>query len=344
MENRKQLGVAVVGAGEYTLTQIIPSLRETTHCRLAALVGGDRQEMMDATELHGLSSQHIYSYEQFEAIREDSDVDIVYVTLPNYLHAEYSIRAAQAGKHVICEKPMGMNPQECRYMIQVAEEMGVRLSMGYRLHFDPFHRELMRLGQQQELGAVTKIRIHNSMELDENEWRLDPEKSGGGALVNNGIYAIQAAIYILGQLPNAVTARYTKETQPEKFAEIEQGIAWTLFFDDGVLVECESTYDRQEDFIEATTTGGWFRLEPAFNYDGQKGLTSVGPMQCEPVNQQREQLDDFAQCILAGKKSRVPGEMGLRDAVIIDAIYDAAKRGNCVRLSLQEFAHTIDKV
>ena len=268
----------------------------------------------------------------------------IFVTLPNYLHAEYSIRAAQAGKHVICEKPMGMNPQECRYMIQVAEEMGVRLSMGYRLHFDPFHRELMRLGQQQVLGAVTKIRIHNSMELREDEWRLDPEKSGGGALVNNGIYAIQAAIYIMGQLPNAVTAHYTKETEPETFSEVEQGIAWTLFFDNGVLAECESTYDRQEDFVEATTTDGWFRLEPAFNYDGQKGLTSVGPMKCEPVNQQREQLDDFAQCILTGKQSRVPAAMGLRDALIIDAIYDAAKRGNCVRLSLQEFAHTIDRV
>lgn len=139
------------------------------------------------------------------------------------MHAEYCIRAAEADKQVICEKPMALNPEECNRIIKAVELAGVRFSMGYRLHFDPFNKEMMRLGQQEVFGAVNRLELKNSMKIgDSSPWRLNKELSGGGPLVNNGVYCIQAAIYITGQFPVAVEANFAPETDPQRFNEVEE--------------------------------------------------------------------------------------------------------------------------
>ena len=337
MEDRK-LGIAIAGVGEYTIDQLIPALKETRYCQLAGLISGDAEELQELVQKQGCKGVSVYTYDDFDKISNDDSIDIVYIVLPNFMHAEYVIRAAQAGKHIICEKPLGMNPQECEYMVDAIKKAGVQCSMGYRLHFDPFHRELMRLGQEQVFGPLKRLRLQCSMDAADEAWRLEKEKSGGGPLMNNGVYCVQAAIYLTGKLPQKVTASFVKETMPEKFKDVEQGIRWTFFFEDGIIAECESRYDMEQDMIMAEAENGWFRLEPAFAYDGQKGETSEGLINCTPVNQQAAQMDDFAWCILNGRETRVSVEMGLRDMELIAAIYDAARRDSCVQLSLQQYA------
>jgi predicted dehydrogenase len=249
------------------------------------------------------------------------------------------IRAAKAGKHVICEKPLATTVEACQRMIDACREAGVKLSMGYRLHFDPYNQEMMRLGQNKVYGAVKKIVAHNSMEIgDENQWRLDYERAGGGPLMNNGVYCVQAAQYITGELPVAVTANFLPKTDNKKFDEVEEGIRWTMEFPGGAIAECETSYSKNENLLRAEAEHGWFELNPAYEYEDLEGRTIEGPMKFALINQQAAQIDDFAICIRENRETRVPGEMGLRDVEIMLAIYQSAKTGKRIELHLEEFA------
>jgi len=340
MENGKErLGVALVGLGEYATGQLMPALKETKNCYLAGLVSGDRQKLDQYKTEFGLAEECLYTYENFDSIAENRQIDIVYIVLPNSMHAEYSIRAMKAGKHVICEKPMAMNVTECERIIEAINETGMHFSMGYRLHFDPLNREMMRLGQGERFGEVKKLTLLDSMEIGEkNQWRLDPRRSGGGPLMNNGIYCIQAAIYITGKLPTVVDARFSEKTDPSKFQGLEEGIKWTMYFGDEVIAECESSYSKNQNVMRADAESGWFELNPAYEYEGLKGSTSEGEMKLTPVNQQALQMDDFALCVITDQKSRVPAEMGLRDMKIIAAIYESAEKRSKIDLQIPEFA------
>jgi predicted dehydrogenase len=338
MENEK-LGVALVGLGEYAIDQLMPALKETKNCYLAGLVSGEAQKLAKWKSDFDLENNCLYSYENFDQIAENDQIDIVYIVLPNSMHAEYSIRAMRAGKHVICEKPMAMNVAECEQIIETIEQTGKYFSMGYRLHFDPFNKQMMWLGQGEKMGQVKKLTLHNSMEIGQkDQWRLDPKRSGGGPLMNNGIYCIQAAIYITGKLPIALEASFSTKTDPSKFEGLEEGVKWTMYFGDEVTASCESSYSKNQNLMRAETDSGWFQLQPAYEYNGLKGWTSEGEMQLKPVNQQALQMDDFALCIINRQQTRVPAEMGLRDMKIITGIYEAAQKRSKIELQLQEFA------
>lgn len=340
MENGKErLGVALVGLGEYATGELMPALKETKNCYLAGLVSGDKSKLNKYKNELGLEDHCLYTYEDFDSIADNDQIDIVYIVLPNSMHAEYSIRAMKAGKHVICEKPMAMNVAECEQIMEAIAQTGMHFSMGYRLHFDPFNKEMMRLGQEEKFGEVKKLTLLDSMEIgEEGQWRLDPQRSGGGPLMNNGIYCIQAAIYITGKLPSVVDARYATKTDPSKFEGLEEGIKWTMYFGDDVVADCESSYSKNQNLMRAEAESGWFELNPAYEYRGLKGSTSEGEMQLEPVNQQALQMDDFALCISTGRPSPVPAEMGLRDMKIIAAIYESAEKQSKIDLYLNEFA------
>nr|WP_295922070.1 Gfo/Idh/MocA family oxidoreductase [uncultured Dyadobacter sp.] len=339
MEKKKKLGVALVGLGEYAIGELIPSLQETEHCYLAGLVSGDVEKLDHWGKEAGLESRALYSYDNFDQIVKNPDIDIVYITLPNSMHAEYCIRATRARKHIICEKPLAMDLDECRRIQEAVGDAGVRFSMGYRLHFDPYHMEAMRLGQQEVFGPVRKLVLRNSMEVDDDSaWRIDVERSGGGPLMNNGIYCIQAAIYITGKLPVAVEARFAPKTNPERFNEVPEGVEWTMFFEDGATAVCETSYVKKQSLMRAEAGDGWFELDPAYEYGDLKGKTSLGEMHFPPVKQQAKQMDDFAQCIRNGSDTRVPLEMGIRDMEIITATYESARSGERVELHLDAYA------
>lgn len=329
----KKLGIALVGLGNYATNQLAPALQETKLCKLSGIVTGTpRKEDMWARK-YGIPEENIYNYETFDQITENDDIDIIYIVLPNNMHAEYTIRAAQAGKHVICEKPMATSVQDCQRMIEACNKAGKKLSIGYRLHFEPHNLELMRIGRNEVFGPVKQMEGSLSFTLnDMDAWRADKEMAGGGPLMDVGIYVVQASIYTLGRLPVSVTA--TDDTRdPEKFGDIEGTIRWNLNFPDDIVLQGESSYEFNDNYFRAEAEKGWAQLRPAYSYSGIQGETSKGAMDFPQVNQQALQMDDFARCVLENDETIVPGEMGKRDVRILYAIYEAAETGNEIELN-----------
>ncbi len=177
-KNEGKLGIALVGLGQYSSNQLAPALQETKNCYLAGIVTGTPTKADAWKAKYNIPDKNIYNYDTFDQIADNPDIDIVYVVLPNALHAEYTIRAARAKKDVICEKPMATSVEDGQRMLDACRENGVQLAIGYRLHFDPFHQRVMELGQQQVYGKVKSIRAEDSFDITTsrpNRWRLNKE-------------------------------------------------------------------------------------------------------------------------------------------------------------------------
>ncbi|MDX1740152.1 MAG: Gfo/Idh/MocA family oxidoreductase, partial [Rhodothermales bacterium] len=238
----ERLGIALVGLGSYSTRQLAPALEETGRCRLAGIVTGTPSKAVSWQERYPQLEGHVYDYESFDRIADDSTIDIVYVVLPNSMHAEYTIRAAEAGKHVICEKPMAVSAAEAQRMIDACDKAGRKLYIGYRLHFEPHNLEAMRIGREQVFGRVKYMQTAFGFRIgDPRQWRLRKSLAGGGALMDVGIYALQAARYVTGEEPVRVTAQEYK-TDPEKFAEVDETITWQMTFPSGCAANCATTY------------------------------------------------------------------------------------------------------
>lgn len=327
----RKLGIALVGLGKYATGQLAPALQETQACYLAGIVTGTPEKARDWKAKYNIPDANIYNYETFDNIRDNTDIDIVYVVLPNAMHAEYVIRAARAGKHVICEKPMAVTVEDCDRMIAACKEAGKMLSIGYRLHFEPHNLQMKQLGQNKVYGALKKIKADNGMG-DAEGWRLDKKLAGGGPLMDVGIYCVQGARYTSGMEPVAVTAKEGPKTDPTKFASVEQSLTWQMEFPGGLTAECRTSYSEEMNLLRAEAEQGWFELSPAFPYSGIKGRTSDGPMDLPQVNQQARQMDDFAIAVSTDRPTPVPGEMGRQDVKILQAIYKAMETGQRVEI------------
>jgi predicted dehydrogenase len=332
---RTKLGIALVGLGKYAKGQLAPALKETQFCELKGIVTGSPEKIQEWKEQYGIHDRNIYSYDNFDDIASNDEIDIVYVVLPNSQHANYTVRAANAGKHVICEKPMAISVHECEEMIAACRRNNVRLGIGYRLHSDPYHQYVMELGQG-KFGNLERVEGEHSMLLDDTSaWRLQKKFAGGGPLMDVGIYVVQASCYTVGKNPIAVKeAAFGEVTRPEIYETVEQSISWTLEFPDGVLARGACSYDNDRDWLKAVASLGSWELDPAFAYNGLKGKTSEGPISFAEVNQQALQMDEFAQSLIQGTQTKVPGEMGCRDLTILMAIYKAAETGRSVSLDL----------
>lgn len=323
-----KLGIALVGLGGYSSGQLAPALQQTKNCYLAGIVTGTPEKARTWSAKYNIPQKNIYNYQNFDSIAQNPDIDLIYVVLPVALHKEFTIRAAKAGKHVICEKPMALNAADCREMIAACKKANRMLSIGYRLHFEPHNIEVMRLGQQAVLGKVTQLETANGFVYggDPNAWRLKKALAGGGGLMDMGIYAIQGARYTLGQEPISVKATQEK-TKPDLFKDVDETVFWELEFPGGFMSKGKSSYNNNWSSLKAKTAKGFFELEPAYGYGGLDGKTSNGPMNIPNVNQQALQMDDFANCIIQKKPTRVPGEEGLKDMKVVDAIYRSLDSG-----------------
>jgi predicted dehydrogenase len=336
----RPLGYAIVGLGVYGLGVIIPQFANCTHSRLAAVVSGDPAKAARVAADHGLPARSVYSYENFDRIRDNPDVDIVYVCLPNSMHAEYTVRAARAGKHVMCEKPMAVSVAECETMIAACKAAGRKLMIGYRVHFETFNLEAMRLARSGEAGKVRYVRSeHGFVQGNPSAWRLKRALSGGGSLMDMGIYSLQAARYMTGEEPVAVTARESTDRRDPRFTEVEDIIDWTLEFPSGAIASCQSMYSANQNHVLLMGDKGRIELEPATRYDGnhmwvgrdgreREVLPPPGPAPTQFAGQ----LDHMAQCVATGREPIVSGEEGLRDMRIIEAIYRSAREGRTIRL------------
>jgi len=333
-DNAGKLGIALVGLGDYATTQLAPALEKTQHCYLSGIVTGTPSKTETWKEKYQIPENNIYDYRNFDSIKDNKDIDIVYVVLPNSMHAEYTIRAAQAGKHVICEKPMAITVDECDKMIAACKQAGKLLSLGYRLHFDPYNLEIIRLAREKVYGDLKKIKTAFSILTEKGIWRLNKKLAGGGPMVDVGIYCIQAACYVTGKEPKAVTAQTFPISDKTKFIDIEETVNFQLEMADGIVAECRASYSEDECYFHADAEKGWFELNPAFFYVDNSGTTSDNKIiKFPPLTQQLKQMDAFASAIKNNTPNIVSGEMGRRDVKIIEAVYEAMNSGKRVEIA-----------
>jgi len=348
-EPNKKLGMAVVGLGGYATRSIGPEIAACQHVRLAGVVTGDAEKGKSWAKEHGFEQDAIYSYDSFDKIVSDDRIDFVHIALPNSMHAEFAIRAAQAGKHVMVEKPMAISSQQCEKMIAAAKRAGVLLGVNYRLHWEPHHVKATERLSSGVIGDLTNgnyefswgyARALTGPNKDKvKKWLLDPKMAGGGALFDTGVYPIQAACYLTGREPVAVRG-FPATRHSELFPKgIEETMSYELLFDDGFQALCRASYSQS--FHQCTTLGpkGSVEILPGQKGSvfGQSGTGNPNPkrlfvnkkeIELKQTLQQAVLLDAFAVAIKQGNKTfRTPGEMGLRDIRIVERVYESAAKG-----------------
>lgn len=336
LEDKQKLNIALCGLGRYA-NVLKGGLAASRYCRLAGIVTGTPAKAAEWKREYSIPDKNSYTYQTFDQISNNPAIDLVYITLPNGLHKEYVIRAASAGKHVIVEKPMAFTEKDCREMIDACKKAGVQLAVGYRLHYDPHHIELKRLGQNKVFGQVRLIDASLGYRLEgisPDDWHLKKALAGGGPLMNLGVYCVQSGRYVLGEEPIAVTAQIGPVTMPKLFKEVEENITWQLYFPSGAICTSSSTSNCNIDRFFASADEGYFELEPALSYGPFQGRTSQAAFNFPVVNQQAAQLDDIAQYILSNKPLplHISGEEGRKDMRVIEGIYKAAYTGRKVNL------------
>ncbi len=335
MKNSKEgkLGIALVGLGNYATNQLAPALQQTENCYLAAIVTGTPSKIPLWKERYNIPDKNIYNYENYDSIKDNPDIDIIYVVLPNNMHAEYTIRGFEAGKHVICEKPMAITVEDCDRMIAAAKKANKHLSIGYRLHFEPYNLEMARCGTQKIYGEIKKLSGGFGFKAGPSQWRLTQKYAGGGPLMDVGIYVIQAMCYTTGMEPIAVTAQEGVKTDFERFKEVEQSLTWQMEFPNGLITDCRTSYAEGMNFLRAEAEKGIFELTSAYNYTGQRGSTPAGVMDLPHINQQAKQMDGIALSVRNNQQSIVPGEMGRRDVKYLQAVYEAMRTGKRIEIA-----------
>jgi len=335
----RKIGYAIVGLGGYGLGIIIPQFKNCQHSRLVALVSGDPAKARRVAAEHGVPERSIYNYQNYDSIRDNPDIDVVYVCLPVSMHAEYTIRAAQAGKHVLCEKPMAISSAECEQMIAACRKAGRKLMIGYRCHFEAANLEAVRRARAGGIGKLRYFRSEHGFNAgNPSAWRLKKAMSGGGSLMDIGIYALQAARYMTGEEPVSVYATETTDRSDPRFREVEDMIQFDLEFPSGVIGSCMSMYSANQNHILLMGDKGRIELEPGTSYHGNRLWVGRGreneitPPPGPGATQWAGQLDHMAQCVLQNREPVAPGEEGLRDMRIIEAIYQSARERRRIAL------------
>jgi len=331
---KKKLGFALCGLGSLSTHQIAPALQKTKNCRLAGIITGTPSKADAWSAQYNIPKKNIYNYDTMDKLANNPDIDVVYVVTPNSLHAQHTIAAAKAGKHVFCEKPMEISPERCEQMIAACKQANRMLGVAYRCQFEPNHLECVRLARSKEFGDLRIIQAGFGFAIgDPAQWRLHKALSGGGALMDVGIYCLQTTRMLTGEEPVSVFAAEAK-TDAQKFAEVDETITWQAKFPSGVISNCTTTFrvNGLQGF-RAFADKGWFGLDPAYFYNGIHGARSDGKEISIPQEDQfAAEMDDFAQCILEKRQSKVSGEEGLRDIRILTAIYESVRTGKEVKL------------
>ena len=332
---KEKLGVALVGLGRYSRGRLAPGLQQTQHCELRGIVTGSPDKIPVWQEQYGIPDGNVYSYDTIEEIANNDDIDVVYIVTPPGVHARDAIKAAEAGKHVWCEKPMAMNEAECQAIIDAATKNGVQLSVGYRMQHEPNAQAIIRYGREKTFGAVTEVRTgagYRGAIRDPANWRRIG-RMGGGALYDMGVYPINAARYATGLEPIAVQGRQWSD-RTDMYDDVDEFSEFTLEFPGGVLAHGETAFGKSTNYLDVTCTDGWYRLRPFQSYSGVQGETSDGTtLPADPAHQQARQMDGDALAILEGRPPIVPGRDGLADIRIVRAIMASSQReGARIRL------------
>ncbi len=328
---KEKLGIALVGLGYYSTDVLAPAFQYTKKCYLAGIVTGTPAKAEQWKKKYNIPEKNIYNYENFDKIANNSDIDVVYVVLPPSMHREFVIRAAKAGKHVFCEKPMAPTVADCEAMIKACQDNKVKLAIGYRCQHDPNTQAYMKLGREKVLGKVQMISCAAGyFDGRSSHWKQQ-KAMGGGAMYDMGVYALQGARLATGEEPIAVTAQHFT-TRPDIYKEVDETTLFQLQFPSGAVASCQTSFGINMNYLQVNCEKGWIKLEPFSAYNGNKGSSSQGVINFPIENQQAKQMDEDAEAIMQNKPLLVPGEEGLRDIKVVEAIYEAARTGKQIKL------------
>jgi len=326
----RKTGYAVIGLGRIA-SHFMPGTRLTTNSQITGLVSGHRDKANRIAAQYGVPQSSIYSYDNFDEIANNKAIEAVYVALPNSMHAEYTIRAAKAGKHVLCEKPMATNMAECQAMIAACKSANVKLMIAYRCHYEPTNLRAIELIKSGAIGKVQAIESAFGFDIAPGEWRLSKKMAGGGPLFDVGIYSLNACRYLTGEEPNRIAAYSSVIDQDGRFKEVEENVGWTMKFPSGIVASCNTTYGGQmEGFYRVHGSKGWIEVLPAFSYEGLHLRAEIDGKAIDEPNSARDpsqfqaEAEHFSHCVQNGLEPQSPGEEGLRDLAYITQIYRSA--------------------
>ena len=342
----RRVGFCLVGLGRLSLEAILPALATTGLCRLRAVMTGDRAKGRRVAARHGLPETAVYGYDEWDRLAGDASVQAVYIVTPNGLHLAQVREAARIGRHVMCEKPMASDAAEAEAIVAACAAARVILMIAYRLQYEPYHRDLIRLARSNTYGPLKLIEAHNGQVQDTApQWRHDKKLAGGGALPDIGIYGLNFSRAVTGEEPVEVMGWSWSTPGDPRFTEVEENIAWMMRFPSGVVARLAAAYDAHEArparlyFQKATVA-----LEPAFAYRGlrlhvhhrapeREDAEIVEERITEEKNQFATEMDHMAECVLTGRRPRTPGEEGVADHRVMEAIYRSARENRPVCLA-----------
>ena len=328
---QKPVGYAAIGLGSIS-DIFMRACAGSQKAKITALVTGHPEDKgARYAAMYGIPKSSIYTYETFDRIRDNKDVDAIYIGLPNSMHAEYVLRGARAGKHVLCEKPMAISSAECRTMIDACHTAKVKLMIAYRIQYEPLWLKAMQIIEAGDLGQVQSFQGGFFNQQTAGAWRLSRKLGGGGPLLDLGIYPLNAIRHITHEEPVGFSAVVSTRDHSGRFAEVEQSLEWTMKFPSGIIASCGCSYGQSAPgFLNINGDRGSLQMAPAFNYDGLHLHGSAGGRQIDELSlgkapyQFAIEADHFADCVRNGTEPRSPGEEGLKDMLAIEAIYRAA--------------------
>ena len=337
LPDKDKIGFAVVGLGKLALGQIIPGLRTAKSAKLVALVSGDPAKARRVAAENGLPADAIYSYADYDRMAKDPRIQVVYIVLPNAMHAEYTIRALKAGKHVLCEKPMATSVADCEAMIAAAKAADRKLMIAYRCHYEPLNLAAMRRLRSGSLGkpriVTTDMGRQSTLSDPSDAWRLDMKMSGGGALADMGVYGINASRYLLGEEPVEVRAWAKTDRTDPRFKTVDDVISWQFRFPSGTIANGTTSFSCAGTMAyQVFCENGRLVADPGCFYGGNKlSLIGVPAAQGVPKITEIDQFEremDWMADVVRGKVPLVtPGEEGLQDVRLMTAILDSVAKG-----------------
>jgi predicted dehydrogenase len=326
----RKTGYCVIGLGRIA-GHFMPAVRSTTNSQITGLVSGHRDKAERLAAEYGVPASSIYNYENFDEIAHNRAIDAVYVALPNSMHAEYTMRAAKAGKHVLCEKPMSTSVADAEAMIAVCRAAHVKLMIAYRCHYEPTNLKAIQLIRTGAVGQVQAIESSFGFNIGPGEWRLSKKLAGGGPLFDVGIYSLNACRYLTGEEPAQIAAYASVIDQDGRFKEVEENVSWTMKFPSGIVASCETTYGGDmEGYYRVHGSKGWLEVDSAFVYEGLRLRADYSGVQLDELNPARDpsqfqaEAEHFSHCVQNGLEPQSPGEEGLRDMRYITQIYRSA--------------------
>jgi predicted dehydrogenase len=325
----RRVGYCIVGLGRISMQHFMPGARTSQHARITALASGHREKAEKVAAQYGVGSTAIYSYDNYDAIAKNNDIDAVYIALPNSMHAEYTIRAARAGKHVLCEKPMATTVSDGQAMIDACRKANRKLMIAYRCQYEPTNLRAIRMIREGKLGKIQAIESANGFNIRPSEWRLNMKLAGGGPLMDVGIYSLNACRYLTGEEPGEFKADASVIDRDGRFNEVEENLCWSMKFPSGIVASCNTTYgSSMPGFYRVHGSKGMIHVEPAFAYEGLRFTARIqGESPIDEPNPERDpsqftrEADHLALAILENGEPRTRGEEGLKDMQHMMAIY-----------------------